>query len=255
MQIEWQTLFETWAAKTVSVTDKEKSAYVVSVPQRRILELVGIRPAHDRTFQIHVLDSTRNSVRASYYASRREGSGRKPEHRMGYEFIESWLEVGDEVIFGVIGGELVAAKGGVHSNTEMAARTLARSASTEYWMERARTQVKKGGRMKVTRDEFIRSPIVVIAVLARSKNRCEMPGCVRPLFLREDGSSYVEVHHILPLAEGGSDTIENAAALCPSCHREHHHGMDKVLLRKTLRAHVQARMLSLQTVRSRSTTG
>jgi len=28
----------------------------------------------------------------------------------------------------------------------------------------------------------------------------------------------VEVHHIIPESEGGSDTEENAAPLCPSCH-------------------------------------
>ena len=31
-------------------------------------------------------------------------------------------------------------------------------------------------------------------------------------------SLYVEVHHIVPQAEGGGDTEENAAALCPTCH-------------------------------------
>ncbi|WP_342756644.1 HNH endonuclease signature motif containing protein [Kineothrix sedimenti] len=29
---------------------------------------------------------------------------------------------------------------------------------------------------------------------------------------------FVEVHHILPEADGGSDTIDNAAPLCSSCH-------------------------------------
>jgi HNH endonuclease len=29
---------------------------------------------------------------------------------------------------------------------------------------------------------------------------------------------YVEIHHIIPQAEGGHDTEDNAAPLCPSCH-------------------------------------
>ncbi len=29
---------------------------------------------------------------------------------------------------------------------------------------------------------------------------------------------FVEVHHIIPQAAGGSDDIENAAPLCPNCH-------------------------------------
>lgn len=28
----------------------------------------------------------------------------------------------------------------------------------------------------------------------------------------------IEVHHIVPLADGGPDELENAAPLCPSCH-------------------------------------
>lgn len=31
-------------------------------------------------------------------------------------------------------------------------------------------------------------------------------------------SLWVEVHHIIPQADGGPDTEENAAPLCPSCH-------------------------------------
>ena len=30
----------------------------------------------------------------------------------------------------------------------------------------------------------------------------------------------VEVHHIIPQKDGGSDDIENAASLCPSCHEK-----------------------------------
>lgn len=29
-----------------------------------------------------------------------------------------------------------------------------------------------------------------------------------------------DVHHIIPQEEGGSDTIDNAAPLCPNCHRQ-----------------------------------
>ena len=37
-----------------------------------------------------------------------------------------------------------------------------------------------------------------------------------------DGTHYLEVHHIDQLAKGGADTVENAVALCPNCHRKMH---------------------------------
>lgn len=38
---------------------------------------------------------------------------------------------------------------------------------------------------------------------------------------------YVEVHHIVPQAEGGQDTEDNAAPLCPSCHETYGGNPDK----------------------------
>jgi hypothetical protein len=38
---------------------------------------------------------------------------------------------------------------------------------------------------------------------------------------------YVEVHHIVPESEGGSDTEDNAAPLCPSCHETYGGNPDK----------------------------
>ena len=31
-----------------------------------------------------------------------------------------------------------------------------------------------------------------------------------------------ERDHLVPLGEGGTDTVENVAALCPNCHRRMH---------------------------------
>lgn len=70
---------------------------------------------------------------------------------------------------------------------------------------------------------FRRNPDVIAEVLFRANGVCE--GCVEPApFLRADGRPYLEVHHRQPLAEGGMDTVENAIALCPNCHRERHYG-------------------------------
>nr|WP_275041241.1 HNH endonuclease signature motif containing protein [Halomonas meridiana] len=45
-----------------------------------------------------------------------------------------------------------------------------------------------------------------------------------PFNRKSDGSPYLEVHHRKPLAEGGDDTVANAIALCPNCHRAAHYG-------------------------------
>lgn len=71
---------------------------------------------------------------------------------------------------------------------------------------------------------FERSPHVVAHVLRRAKGRCEQCGQPAPFARKSDGSPYLEVHHIQTLAVGGLDTVANARAVCPNCHREAHYG-------------------------------
>jgi 5-methylcytosine-specific restriction endonuclease McrA len=49
------------------------------------------------------------------------------------------------------------------------------------------------------------------AVLARDGHRCQIPGCGRTQLL--------EVHHIRPRREGGSNQPENLLSLCGPCHQ------------------------------------
>lgn len=80
----------------------------------------------------------------------------------------------------------------------------------------------------VTTTVYLRNPDVVATVLLRAGDTCE--GCAKPApFLRRsNGTPYLEVHHKHRLADGGHDTVENAVALCPNCHREAHHGVERV---------------------------
>ncbi|MBW2005456.1 MAG: HNH endonuclease [Deltaproteobacteria bacterium] len=73
---------------------------------------------------------------------------------------------------------------------------------------------------------YKRNPDVIVEVLKRANGICEY--CKKPApFLRaKDGSPYLEIHHWTHLSEGGEDTIENAAALCPNCHSEFHFGQN-----------------------------
>lgn len=76
-----------------------------------------------------------------------------------------------------------------------------------------------------------RDPLVKAYVLQQSNGVCEC--CASPApFQLADGRPYLEVHHLKPLAEGGSDTVENAVALCPNCHRALHYALNKDALRE-----------------------
>ena len=76
---------------------------------------------------------------------------------------------------------------------------------------------------EVTTRVYKRSPYVVAEVLLRAKGKCQ--SCKRDApFLKEDGTPFLEVHHIEWLSKGGEDSVENAIALCPNCHRQAHYG-------------------------------
>lgn len=83
-------------------------------------------------------------------------------------------------------------------------------------------------RISITTTVFRRNPRVVAEVLSRAGGKCE--GCPEPApFNRRlggvlGGHPYLEVHHKNQLANGGEDTVENAEALCPNCHRRRHFG-------------------------------
>lgn len=68
---------------------------------------------------------------------------------------------------------------------------------------------------------FVRAAAVKDAVLERAAGKCECCGEAAP-FMRADGSPYLEVHHVVPLSQGGEDGTGNAVALCPNCHRKLH---------------------------------
>lgn len=78
-------------------------------------------------------------------------------------------------------------------------------------------------RVEVTTTVFVRNSDVVVEALLRASGVCEQCRRPAPFARRSDGSPYLEVHHRIPLAVGGEDTVENAIALCPNCHRAAHY--------------------------------
>lgn len=71
---------------------------------------------------------------------------------------------------------------------------------------------------------FIRNPDVVAEALHRAGGTCETCQKPAPFNRRSSGKPYLEVHHKVRLADGGFDTVDNAIAVCPNCHREAHYG-------------------------------
>lgn len=78
-------------------------------------------------------------------------------------------------------------------------------------------------RLTVVR-QFIRNPDVIAEVLLRAKGKCERCRKSAPFTRYSDGTPYLEVHHRTQLSLGGEDTVINAIALCPNCHRYQHYG-------------------------------
>ena len=84
---------------------------------------------------------------------------------------------------------------------------------------------------------YVRSPLGKAWVLQQAACHCELCDSDAPFF-RDDGKPYLEVHHVTPLAESGSDTLSNAVGLCPNCHMRMHHGERKLELRREVVAKV-----------------
>ncbi|MDI2591489.1 HNH endonuclease [Pseudomonas sp. 681] len=84
--------------------------------------------------------------------------------------------------------------------------------------------IKKPKRTASTRTAYVRDPEVRAWVRNEAEGHCD--GCGEPAPFQKLGLPYLEVHHVKPLAEKGSDQITNAVALCPNCHRRCHHSSD-----------------------------
>lgn len=243
MADDWLDIFDDFSTKVVSRTDKVKGAYVVNAAQKSVMLAAGILPTNgpsDRILHFGVLGSTDGRISVSYYNSLREGAGRIPETRMGREIV-AWVEQGDLLTIGRIGDQLFFSKEKRNAAEPMAddlGRQLAKSVDPQKILAKAKQRTGPPQKRTRTISDFVRDPYIVAAALSRASNCCEMPKCASQLFDRDDNRPYLEVHHILPLSEGGDDTLENAAALCPSCHRELHHGKLRLQKRGILRTEI-----------------
>ncbi|WP_140725790.1 HNH endonuclease [Pseudomonas sp. Hp2] len=101
----------------------------------------------------------------------------------------------------------------------------------------AATSVKNKA-IDAKRTLFQRANQVVEYALARANGICEACQAAAP-FLRANGSPYLEVHHIDRLSDGGLDAPHRVAAVCPTCHRRIHFGIDGIEINDALRLKIE----------------
>ena len=75
------------------------------------------------------------------------------------------------------------------------------------------------GRRTVVSSKIERDARVRKVTLQRAGNRCEIATC-----LDQGDFERIDVHHITPLGQRGSDHTDNTVALCPACHARVHRG-------------------------------
>ena len=92
-----------------------------------------------------------------------------------------------------------------------------------------------GRRSARTVNMLLRSATARRAVLARSRGRCENPGCTGQAEDQTDsGDPILEIDHIHELAQGGADDPAQMIALCPNCHAIKTRGSTREELRGVL---------------------
>lgn len=83
--------------------------------------------------------------------------------------------------------------------------------------------------------QAIRGDTAIVQLLKkRYGSKCQFPGC-EAVIEKKGGGKYVEVHHVLPVAEGGRSVIGNLLVLCPNHHAEFQHGDLQLQERSTQR--------------------
>ncbi len=84
---------------------------------------------------------------------------------------------------------------------------------------------------------FVRDPRVAAWVLQEASGQCE--ACREMGYETDSGRSYLEVHHVIPLENGGPDTIANAVGVCETCHGKLHRWKHRTSLEESLYERVE----------------
>ena len=110
-----------------------------------------------------------------------------------------------------------AAQNALHEMTEpeiarLSDKELARYAA----VKNVNKEPKKTETVVYYRDPYLKQMVKRIA-----EGKCQYCGEDAP-FIDKQGKPYLETHHVMKLADGGKDIIDNVVAICPNCHRKVH---------------------------------
>lgn len=155
------------------------------------------------------LATGKEPLRTNELAGAQDGGWHRRLRELGFEIIEK--------------SDKLEWASSIQDEFEMAVKKSETSASDER-NARLSNAPKKPEQIIVKVVVYKRNPDVVAAVLERAGGVCE--GCEKtaPFKRARDNKPYLEVHHKIRLADNGDDTVENAMALCPNCHRKAHFG-------------------------------
>jgi 5-methylcytosine-specific restriction protein A len=186
---------------------KEVEIYF-EVKGRKCVNLISIRNVKKMTNQL----STSNLIKES------DGEPLKPRTRSGgwsYVYALPLLSIDKTVVKKRLDEELE--------------KSLSESLKDddELIKKRLANAPKIPEKVQIISYDFRRNPDVIAAVLKRAHGKCELCGSDAPFFKASDGTPYLEVHHWITLSEGGEDTVDNAGALCPNCHKHAHFGQKR----------------------------
>jgi hypothetical protein len=100
----------------------------------------------------------------------------------------------------------------------------ARSLSISEIMTKIKDSHKRPLCINVSTAKFNRSSYVAEYAKRIANGICQDCNEPAPFINKLTDQPFLEIHHIIPLAKGGSDAPENTIAICPNCHRKRHYG-------------------------------
>jgi len=150
---------------------------------------------------------------------------------LSQEFDRLWPEAAAEV---EEGADASAAAATLADEVERLEKRSLEELLARYRAQKGRRPARPKKRTLVAY-AYERDPLVIAIARMRAAYRCEIDSCAHPIFETAGGAPYTEVHHIIPLSDGGPDTIDNVACLCAAHHREVHFGIVASALTAQLR--------------------